>query len=332
MNTYQLNRLAGLAGVDQTENERARRWASRFEMPMILVVMWIPIQWYMEVKGLMSYAESQVGDWAVWLVFVLETTVLTSLVDNRRRYLMHNWMNLLIIAGGLPLIWDFGFIAGLLRSLRLLLLVSLLVRFSTSLRQILGHNRLGVTLGIALVVIILAGLLMAAIEPTVKNPWDGIWWAWVTVTTVGYGDIVPTTPAGKVFGALLILLGVGLFSMMTASFSSFFVGRDVSKVEQEIEKDMDRVAREEDGILSTIERVGRSLLKLEERMQQLERRDQEVGKVERQLERDFEQSRKQGSDVEHVMQDISRSLSRIEVRLDALERKVRGKEPPERSR
>jgi voltage-gated potassium channel len=241
-------------------------------------------------------------------------------------------MNLVIIIGGLPLIWNFGFVAGLLRSLRLLLLVGLLVRFSSTLRQVLGHNRLGTTLGIALVVILLAGLLMAAIEPTVKSPWDGIWWAWVTVTTVGYGDIVPTTAAGKMFGALLILLGVGLFSLMTASFSSFFIGRDVTKVEQEIEKDMDRVAREEDGILSTIDRVGKSLKQLEERMIHLERRDQDVSKVEHKIERDFDKARKQESDLSDAMRDISKSLSRIEKRLDTLERKVRGSEPPERSR
>lgn len=332
MNTYKLHRWAGLAGVDASENERARRWGSRLEMPMILVVLWIPIQWYMEVQGLMTYDESLIGDWAVWLVFVLETSVLTTLVDDRGRYLRSNWMNLLIIAGGLPLIWDFGFLAGLLRSLRLLLLVSLLVRFSATLRQVLGHNRLGTTLGISLIVILLAGLLMAAIEPTVHSPWDGIWWAWVTVTTVGYGDIVPTTAAGKLFGALLILLGVGLFSLMTASFSSFFIGRDVSKVEEEIEKDMDRVTREEDSIISTMERVGRSLLQLEERLVQLERRDQEVTKVEHQIERDFDRSRKQESDLTHAIEGIGKSLSRIEKRLDTLEHRVRGNEPPGHSR
>jgi len=332
MDTYKLHRLAGLAGVDSSENERARRWGSRFEMPMILVVLWIPIQWYMEVQGLMTYEESQVGDWAVWLVFLLETTVVTSLVDDKRRYLRSNWMNLVIILGGLPLIWDFGFIAGLLRSLRLLLLVSLLVRFSSTLRQVLGHNRLGTTLGISLVVILLAGLLMAAIEPTVTSPWDGIWWAWVTVTTVGYGDIVPTTAAGKMFGALLILLGVGLFSLMTASFSSFFIGRDVTKVEEEIGKDMDRVTREEDSIMSTLERVGKSLLQLEERLVQLERRDHEVSRVEHQIERDFERTRKQEGGLTKSIDDIGKSLSRIEKRLDTLEHKTRSDESPNRPR
>lgn len=318
-----LQRLAGIAGVAPGENERARRWAARLELPMIFVVLWIPIQWYLEIQGLISHGASRGGDWAVWMMFVLETTVLTTLVDDKRTYLLHNWMNSLIIVAGLPLIWDIAPLAGLLRSLRLLLLVSLLMRFSSTLRGILAHNSLGTTLGISLAVIILAGLLMAAIEPTVGTPWDGIWWAWVTVTTVGYGDIVPTTAAGKLFGALLILLGVGLFSLMTASFSSFFIGRDVSKVEEEIEKDVERVELEEVDIRATIERVSKSLSLIEARMDKIERKGQQMGKVERQIERDFDRVQEKEADLHTTIQSIGATLSRIEGRLETLERKLR---------
>lgn len=323
MTRYSLQRLAGIAGVAPGENERARRWAARLELPMMFVVLWIPIQWYLEVRGLMTQTASRGGDWAIWLMFVLETSVLSALVDDKRTYLLHNWMNLLIIFAGLPLIWNITPLAGLLRSLRLLLLISLLLRFSSTLRGILAHNSLGTTLGISLAVIILAGLLMSAIEPTVATPWDGIWWAWVTVTTVGYGDIVPTTPAGKLFGALLILLGVGLFSLMTASFSSFFIGRDVSKVEQEIEKDVGRVEQEEMDIRATIDRVGKSLSQIEARMDKLERKEQKMGKVERRIERDFDRVQQKDTDLRTTMELIGTSLSRIESRLESVERKLR---------
>jgi voltage-gated potassium channel len=323
MNSYNLHRLAGLAGVGADEDARAQRWSARFELPMLLVALWIPIQWYLEVQGVVDHLQSRVADWAIWSLFLLETTVVTALVNDKGRYLRHNWMNLVIIIGGLPLVWNITPLAGILRSLRLLLLVSLMVRFSTTLREILGHNRLGTTLGVSLVVILVAGLLMAAIEPSVTTPWDGIWWAWVTVTTVGYGDIVPTTAAGKMFGALLILLGVGLFSLMTASFSSFFIGRDVTKVEENLERDVGRVAREEESILATIDRVGKGLSQLEERLIQLERRDQRVSSVGHQIERDFDKTRKHEAELYDNVSEISSSLSRIEKRLDSLERKVR---------
>ncbi|MGM0593342.1 MAG: ion channel [Pseudomonadota bacterium] len=323
MSEKKLHHIAGLAGVDPQENAQARRWGARLEMPMMLVVLWIPIQWYLEVRGVITAEYSRVGDWGIWLAFLLETVINTALVDDKRRYLRANWMNLLIIVGGLPILWGLTPVAGLLRSLRLLLLVGLLLRFSGTLHEVLSHNRLGTTLGVSAVVIVIAGLLMTAIEPGVTTPLDGVWWAWVTVTTVGYGDIVPVTPPGKIFGALLILLGVGLFSLMTASISSFFIGRDVTKVEEEIERDMERVSREELSILSTIDRVGKGLQHLEERLQQIERRDQEVSDVEHHIERDLSRARKRERGVGDTIDGISKSLARIERRLDSLEKRVR---------
>lgn len=318
-----LHRLVGIAGVSPQESEAARRWAARFELPMVFVVLWIPIQWYMEVQGVVGPPASRLGDWVIWLTFVAETSLLTMLVRDRWTYLSHNWMNLLIIIIGLPLLWDMTPYAGLLRSLRLVLMISILLRFSSTVREVLAHNRLGTTLVISLLLIVMAGLLMSAIDPSVQSPWDGIWWAWVTVTTVGYGDIVPTSAAGKLFGALLILLGVGLFSLMTASFSSFFIGRDVSKVEQEIEKDVGRLQREEFDIHATIERIGRSLTSLEARMETLERKEARLGKVEGKIERDFNRVQQKDSDLHTSMERIGMSLSRIESRLERLERKSR---------
>ncbi len=272
MNGKTLQRLSGLAGVASHEHVRARRWAGRFEALLLLVVFWIPLQWYLEVRGLISPSASAVADWLVWGLFVAETAVLTLLVKNKGYYLRHNWMNMVIISAGLPLAWNITPLAGLLRSLRLLLLVSLIFRLSRSLRDILARNRLGATLGVSLGVILLAGVLMAAIDPAVETPLEGIWWAWVTVTTVGYGDIVPSSGAGRLFGALLILLGVALFALLTASFSAFFLQRDINKVERDIERDVDRVEQEEEDIKSSLKRLNLTLSRIEQRLESLEKR------------------------------------------------------------
>lgn len=71
---------------------------------------------------------------------------------------------------------------------------------------------------------------MATVDPGIETPLDGIWWAWVTVTTVGYGDIVPVTTIGRIFAGFLILLGIALFSMLTASFSAFFLSESENKL------------------------------------------------------------------------------------------------------
>jgi voltage-gated potassium channel len=55
---------------------------------------------------------------------------------------------------------------------------------------------------------------------------DGAWWAIVTLATVGYGDIVPTTPWGRVVGSVLIIFGVTFLSFLTAIVTSLFVSTD----------------------------------------------------------------------------------------------------------
>jgi voltage-gated potassium channel len=71
-----------------------------------------------------------------------------------------------------------------------------------------------------------AAALMSVIEPeTVRGDFgSSLWWAVVTVTTVGYGDIAPVTPIGRVLAVVLMLSGLGLLSTLAASISAYFVG------------------------------------------------------------------------------------------------------------
>lgn len=61
------------------------------------------------------------------------------------------------------------------------------------------------------------------VNPNVNNYFDAVWWSIITVTTVGYGDIAPVTIAGRVIAIVLILGGMGLFSVITAYLSSNFL-------------------------------------------------------------------------------------------------------------
>ena len=71
-----------------------------------------------------------------------------------------------------------------------------------------------------------AGLLMTVIDhkgfPSIGT---GLWWAVQTVTTVGYGDRVPETAAGQLLAALVMLLGIGFVTVITASITGAFVSR-----------------------------------------------------------------------------------------------------------
>lgn len=63
------------------------------------------------------------------------------------------------------------------------------------------------------------------INPQVNSFWDALWWSLTTVTTVGYGDIIPSTQEGRIVGAFAMLLGVVFFVGSTALFISILIAR-----------------------------------------------------------------------------------------------------------
>ena len=222
-----LMRIVGLGGVHPHENKHAKRWGKRFEAPMVIAALWILIDWYLQAKGVQSGYVAFASDWLIWLVFLTELVIMSLVVDNRIRYLKHNWMSPLIVIAGLPILWGTQtFYVGVLRTMRLALTIGVFLRVSKDIRLLLSRHNLGITLLICFVILIASGLLISGIDPAFDSPIDGLWWAWVTVTTVGYGDFVPTTVEGKIFGSALILMGIAMFSMLTASFSVFFIEQD----------------------------------------------------------------------------------------------------------
>ena len=246
--------LLGIAGVAEHETAAARHWARRLEWPLVGVALWIVVQWYLEETGGISHDVARIGDWLVWLAFLLETVILTSQVRDKRQYLFGNWLNILIITAGFPSFWQHAPLIGLLRSVRLVLVVALLLRMSRSARKLLSQHKLGTTLIVAFVAMVLSGIIMSRVDPSIGDAWDGMWWAWVTMATVGYGDVVPHTGAGRLFASLVVLFGGVLISLLTANLAAFFIGSDVEKIEEE-ERASDRQLADIAARLERIEKL-----------------------------------------------------------------------------
>jgi voltage-gated potassium channel len=88
---------------------------------------------------------------------------------------------------------------------------------------------------------------------------DSLWWSLQTVTTVGYGDVVPTDPAGRVVGALLMLNGIALLSVVTAAITALLV-----------EQTRRRRASDNEAVPATLERIESRLTEIEARLDRRE--------------------------------------------------------------
>jgi voltage-gated potassium channel len=85
-----------------------------------------------------------------------------------------------------------------------------------------------------LTVALLAGLLMRLVDPDgFPNVWRGLWWAVQTVTTVGYGDAVPSTVAGRLVASVVMLAGIAFISVLTATTAAAFVETARRRLERE---------------------------------------------------------------------------------------------------
>ena len=99
------------------------------------------------------------------------------------------------------------------------------------------------SLALCLVILLLGGVGFWALEPGIQSLQDGLWLAFTTAATVGYGDTVPQTHAGRAFAVLVVLLGLAVLSLVTASLAALFVERDVEADERQIERDLMREIR-----------------------------------------------------------------------------------------
>jgi voltage-gated potassium channel len=96
-------------------------------------------------------------------------------------------------------------------------------RFVT--RKPLTPARAGRAIALATTLVTIAcGVVMRLVDSTdFDSVWLALWWAVQTVTTVGYGDEVPTNTAGRLVGAVLMLIGIGFLTVVTASITAAFI-------------------------------------------------------------------------------------------------------------
>ena len=81
-------------------------------------------------------------------------------------------------------------------------------------------------------ILLLGGVGFWLLDPAVHTIADGLWLAFTTAATVGYGDLVPSTLASRLFAVIVVLLGLAVLSLATASLAAIFVEKDVEEGEE----------------------------------------------------------------------------------------------------
>lgn len=227
-----LHQIIGLGGVHRSEPKPIRSWGKRVFILTSFFAFLILINWSLRPVSAWIPIGSLYLNVFIWMALVAEVTIFFFMVKKPRRYLEENWLKLGFIVF-FP--WFFVYKTALhyMIFVHPLLAIVLLVPWTDNVIRSLSDNRLMTTLVTFFGVIIVSGCLISGIDPAIETPWEGFWWVLVTMSTVGYGDYVPTSVQGRIFASVLILLGLGFFSIVTANFAALFLRRKVRGIEEE---------------------------------------------------------------------------------------------------
>lgn len=156
--------------------------------------------------------------WATWGIFAVDYVANLWLAADRSSWFVRNLHELLIVA--LPFF----------RPLRLLRLVTLLSVLHRTLGDTLRGRVVTYVAGSATMLVFVGALAVLDVEQSAPDAkiltfGDALWWAITTITTVGYGDMYPVTPLGRVVAAALMMSGIAVLGVVTASIASWLVQR-----------------------------------------------------------------------------------------------------------
>lgn len=189
----------------------------------ILAIISVILSIYDFNNGLPS-AMSHLDD-IIGIIFVLDYSVRLFMSTSKIQFVKENILDLIAILpfnSALRIFRTFKFfkllkITKLLKATRF---ISLLSRLYKKARCFLNTNGFKYMIVTSIILVLTGGALISLTENMTLQ--DGIWWAFVTTTTVGYGDITPTTYCGRMIAMVLMLVGIGLIGSVTSTLTSFF--------------------------------------------------------------------------------------------------------------
>jgi voltage-gated potassium channel len=174
-----------------------------------------------ELTNLINYIDN-----AICVVFLIDFGIRFRNAQNKLEFMRWGWIDLI---ASIPSV-EFLRAGRILRLIRLIRVFRALKSTKLIYEHINRSKKQSAITSVALISILMVIFSSIAIlqfeidvNSNIKTAEDAIWWSYVTITTVGYGDKFPITTEGRIIGAILMTAGVGIFGTFTALVSSWFL-------------------------------------------------------------------------------------------------------------
>lgn len=218
------------------------RWRRATDAPLLaLAIGSLPILLLEVARGELPRSDRLFLDLAnvvVLVAFAVDYLVELSLARRRWQYVRHEWTSLLIVSSQalavVPSLAGFGVLRALRagRAWRAAAVLARLIALGGAAaiegRSILRRHAASFALGVAGMTWITSAVAFTLTEDVgeegrLHSFFDALWWSSTTITTVGYGDVFPTTAGGRIVGVFTMVVGISTFAVVTAKVAEFLV-------------------------------------------------------------------------------------------------------------
>lgn len=179
-------------------------------------------------------------NWATWLALLAHVLIVAAVAGTHGLRVV--WFDLLLVAVTAPFAPSGLQAARMVRLIRVVRVGIALTAAFRHVRAVLRHRQFHIVALVAGIAVVLGAFGIYSVEfdanPNIRSLGDAFWWAVVTSTTVGYGDISPVTTEGRIIAIVLMLVGIGVIGAFTATVASFFVAQgeapDLAQIEAKL--------------------------------------------------------------------------------------------------
>lgn len=172
------------------------------------------------------YYSIVVFDTILCIILIMEFASRLLNSDDKRRFFLENWTELIAAIPFdlimLPFVLNYARFIRLLRVLKFIKVIALFSQFFETINFFLRKTHLDEILGVTLLVVLASTLGIYLFDPSITSFFDSLWFVLSTITTVGYGDIMPQSGPGRMIGLITLLVGVLIFSTITGAIASYF--------------------------------------------------------------------------------------------------------------